>query len=169
MLLELHPLITPAWGQIFWGGIVFLVLLFLLKKFAWKPMLAAVNDREQAIEESIQLAQKTQGEMKQLQAQNESLLKEARIERDKMIKEAADTSKRIIAEAKESASEQSNKIVADAQVVIKSEKQAAIAELKTQMAAFSLEIAEKVIRGELSSSDKQKALATELANSISVN
>jgi F-type H+-transporting ATPase subunit b len=169
MLLELHPLITPAWGQIFWGGIVFLVLLFLLKKFAWKPMLAAVNDREQAIEESIQLAQKTQSEMKQLQAQNESLLKEARIERDKMIKEAADTSKRIIAEAKESASEQSNKIVADAQVVIKSEKQAAIAELKTQMAAFSLEIAEKVIRGELSSSDKQKALATELANSISVN
>jgi F-type H+-transporting ATPase subunit b len=132
-------------------------------------MLAAVNDREQAIEESIQLAQKTQSEMKQLQAQNESLLKEARIERDKMIKEAADTSKRIIAEAKESASEQSNKIVADAQVVIKSEKQAAIAELKTQMAAFSLEIAEKVIRGELSSSDKQKALATELANSISVN
>ena len=165
----MHPLITPAIGQIIWGGLVFIILLILLKKFAWKPMLAAVNDREQAIEESIQLAQKTQAEMKQLQAQNESLLKEARVERDKMIKEAADTSKKMIAEAKDQAAAQANKIVADAQVVIKAEKMAAVAELKTQMAAFSLEIAEKVIKGELASSDKQKALATELADSISVN
>ncbi|MEO9533762.1 MAG: F0F1 ATP synthase subunit B [Crocinitomicaceae bacterium] len=162
-------LITPEIGQIFWGGLVFIILLVLLKAFAWKPMLTAVNDREQAIEESIQLAQKTQAEMKQLQAQNESLLKEARVERDKMIKEAADTSKKMIAEAKETAAEQANKIVADAQVVIKAEKAAAVAELKTQMAAFSLEIAEKVIKGELASDDKQKALATELADSISVN
>jgi F-type H+-transporting ATPase subunit b len=169
MLLELHPLITPEWGQIFWGGIVFLILLILLKKFAWKPMLTAVNDREQAIEESVNLAKKTQAEMKQLQAQNENLLKEARAERDKMIKEASETSKQVIAEAKEAAKGEADKIIKDAQLVINSEKQAAVAELKTQMAAFSLEIAEKVIKGELATDDKQKALAEKLAESISVN
>ncbi len=169
MLLELHPLITPAWGQIFWGGIVFIILLFLLKKFAWGPMLSAVNEREKAIEESVNLAQKTQAEMKQLQAQNENLLKEARAERDKMIREASETSKQVIADAKQAAKGEADKIIKDAQVVINSEKQAAVAELKTQMAAFSLEIAEKVIKGELSSDDKQKALAEKLADSISVN
>jgi F-type H+-transporting ATPase subunit b len=169
MLLELHPLITPAWGQIFWGGLVFIVLLILLKKFAWKPMLTAVNDREKAIEESVNLAKKTQAEMKQLQAQNENLLKEARSERDKMIKEASETSKKVLAEAKENAKAEANKIIADAQQVINAEKAAAVAELKTQMAAFSLEIAEKVIKGELASDDKQKALAEKLAEDISVN
>jgi F-type H+-transporting ATPase subunit b len=162
-------LITPAVGQLFWGGLVFLILLVLLKKFAWKPMLTAVNDREKAIEESVNLAQKTQAEMKQLQAQNENLLKEARAERDKMIKEASETSKQVIAEAKEAAKGEADKIIKDAQLVINSEKQAAVAELKTQMAAFSLEIAEKVIKGELATDDKQKALAEKLADSISVN
>lgn len=169
MLLELHPLITPAWGQIFWGGIVFLVLLFLLKKFAWKPMLTAVNDREKSIEDAIQLANKTQAEMKQLQAQNESLLKEARAERDVMLKEATEVSKRLLADAKASAKAEHDKIVASAQEVINIEKAAAISELKTQVAALSLEIAEKVIKGELSTDDKQKALAEKLAGSISVN
>ena len=165
----MHPLITPAWGQIIWGGLVFIILLVLLKKFAWKPMLTAVNEREEAIEESINLAQKTKAEMKQLQAQNENLLKEARAERDKMIKEASDTSKRIVAEAKDTAKVEAGKLVADAQRVINSEKAAAISELKTQMAALSLEIAEKVIKGELSSDDKQKALAEKLAEDINVN
>lgn len=169
MLLELHPLITPAWGQIIWGGLVFIILLILLKKFAWKPMLTAVNEREKSIEDSIQLAKKTQAEMKQLQAQNDSLLKEAKAERDVLIKEASETSKRIVAEAKDAAQAESNRIVADAQQIINSEKAAAIAELKTTVAAVSLEIAEKIIKGELSSDDKQKALAEKLAEDISVN
>ena len=162
-------LITPAVGQIFWGGIVFLLLLFLLKKFAWKPMLTAVNDREESIKESIELAEKTKAEMEALKAQNEDLLKEARAERDKMIKEATQTAKKLVEEAREEGKEQQQKIVADAQKVINAEKAAAITELKTQVASLSLEIAEKVIKGELASDDKQKALAEQIANDISLN
>ena len=162
-------LVTPAIGQIFWGGLVFIILLILLKKFAWKPILTAVDERDKSIEESIELATKTKAEMKQLQAQNENLLKEARAERDKMIREAAETSKKIIAEAKETAKEEHQKIVQEAQEVIKSEKAAALTELKTTVASLSLEIAEKVIKGELASDDKQKALAKKLAEDINVN
>ncbi|MCB9223831.1 MAG: F0F1 ATP synthase subunit B [Crocinitomicaceae bacterium] len=169
MLLELHPLITPAIGQIFWGGLVFLTLLFLLRKFAWKPMLNAVNEREKEIADSIALATKTQAEMKQLQAQNENLLKEARAERDAMMKDASETSKQIVADAKAAAKEEANKIIADAQRVIENEKLAAMSELKTTVAALSLEIAEKVIKGELAEDAKQKALAEKLAEDISVN
>lgn len=162
-------LVTPAIGQIFWGGIVFIILLVLLGKFAWKPILSSVNEREKSIDEAIKLADKTKAEMKQLQAQNESLLKEARAERDKMIKEASETSKRVIAEARDEAKKQHDKIVSDAQQVIASEKAAAIAELKTTVAALSLEIAETIVKGELSTDEKQKALADKLAEDISLN
>ena len=162
-------LITPAIGQIFWGGLVFLILLFLLKKFAWKPMLSAVNQREESIQESIDLAAKTKAEMEALKLQNEDLLKEARIERDKMIKDATATSKKLIEDARVEGQTQQTKIVEEAQKIIRSEKAAAIAELKTQVASLSLEIAEKVIKGELASDDKQKALAEQIANDISLN
>ncbi|WP_027421433.1 F0F1 ATP synthase subunit B [Crocinitomix catalasitica] len=162
-------LITPAIGQIFWGGLVFLILLFLLKKFAWKPMLSAVNQREESIQESIDLAEKTKAEMEALKLQNEDLLKEARIERDKMIKDATATSKKLIEDARVEGQTQQTKIVEEAQKIIRSEKAAAIAELKTQVASLSLEIAEKVIKGELASDDKQKALAEQIANDISLN
>ncbi|MEX1000824.1 MAG: F0F1 ATP synthase subunit B [Crocinitomicaceae bacterium] len=162
-------LVTPAIGQIFWGGLVFIILLILLKKFAWKPILNAVEERDKNIAESIQLANKTNAEMKQLQAQNENLLKEARIERDQMVKEASAIAKQIIAEAKETAKEEHSKIVTDAQRVINNEKAAALSELKMTVASLSLEIAEKVIRGELQSDDKQKALAQKLAQDIHVN
>lgn len=162
-------LITPAVGQLVWGSIVFLILLFLLKKFAWKPMLTAVNDREQSIKDSIELAEKTKAEMIALQTQNQDLLKEARIERDKMIKDAAETSKKMIEESREEGKAQQQKLVAEAQKIINTEKAAAISELKTQVASLSLEIAEKIIRGELSSDDKQRALAEQIANDISLN
>ena len=148
---------------------VLIILLILLRRFAWKPMLNAVNEREKSIAESIALADSTKAEMKQLQAQNETLLRDARIERDNMIKEAAETGKKIVQEAKDNAKVQFDKIVAEAQEVIKAEKAAAIADLKTQVASLSLEIAEKVIKGELASNDKQKALADKLAGEISLN
>ena len=162
-------LITPAVGQLFWGGLVFIILLVLLKKFAWKPMLTAVNEREEGIRDSIELAEKTKAEMEALQTQNQDLLKEARIERDKLIKEASATSKKLIEDAREEGKAQQAKIVADAQKIIHAEKVAAINELKTQVASLSLEIAEKVIKGELASDEKQKALADQLANDISLN
>ncbi|MFT5823120.1 MAG: F-type H+-transporting ATPase subunit b [Crocinitomix sp.] len=162
-------LVTPAVGQLFWGGLVFIILLILLKKFAWKPILSAVNEREENIQESMDMAIKTKAEMEALQTQNQDLLKEARIERDKMIKEASETSKKLIEESREEGKIQQQKIVAEAQKIIKTEKAAAISELKTQVASLSLEIAEKVIKGELASDDKQKALAEQIANDISLN
>ncbi len=162
-------LIQPAVGQMIWASLVFVILLFLLAIFAWKPILKAVNEREKSIAESIALADSTKAEMKQLQAQNETLLRDARIERDNMIKDATETGKRIIQESKETAKIEFEKIVAEAQEVIKSEKSAALADLKTQVASLSLEIAEKVIKGELASNDKQKALADKLAGDISLN
>ena len=162
-------LVTPAVGQLFWGGLVFIILLILLKKFAWKPILTAVNEREESIQESMDMAIKTKAEMEALQTQNQDILKEARIERDKMIKEASETSKKLIEESREEGKLQQQKIVAEAQKIINAEKAAAISELKTQVASLSLEIAEKVIRGELASNDKQKALAEQIANDISLN
>ena len=162
-------LVTPAVGQLFWGGLVFIILLVLLKKFAWKPILTSVNEREASIQESMDMAIKTKAEMEALQTQNQDLLKEARIERDKMIKEASETSKKLIEESREEGKAQQQKIVAEAQKIINAEKAAAISELKTQVASLSLEIAEKVIKGELASDDKQKALAEQIANDISLN
>lgn len=162
-------LITPAIGTMFWGGIVFILLLILLAKFAWKPMLTAVKDREKSIAESLELADKTKHEMQQLQAQNEKLLKEARVERDNIIKEANEVSKKLVAEAKENAKKEANKILEDAQKAIVNEKNQAMAEIKTHVAALSLEIAEKIIKGELSSDDKQKTLANQLVEDINLN
>jgi len=162
-------LITPSVGTMFWGGIVFLLLLVLLAKFAWKPILTAVKDREDSIKESLEIADKTKHEMQQLQAQNEKLLKEARVERDNMIKEASDVSKKIVSEARENAKTEANKIIEDAQKAIENEKNQAMSEIKTHVAALSLEIAEKIVKGELSSDDKQKTLANQLVEDINLN
>ncbi len=162
-------LLTPSVGTIFWGTIVFVILMMLLAKFAWKPMLSAVKNREESISEALELADKTKAEMATMQAQNESLLKEARIERDKIIKEATEASKQLVTEAKENAQVQANKIMDDANQAILNEKNAAMSEIKTHVAVLSLEIAEKIIKGELTSDTKQKALADQLADDISLN
>lgn len=162
-------LITPDLGLIFWTGLVFLLLLFVLTKFIWKPILASVNARAQKITDALELAEKTQAEMRALQAQNENLLKEARAERDAIVKDAKEVATKLVEDAKNDAKTEAAKIVESARVSINAEKAAAVAELKTQVAAISLEIAEKVIRGELSSDDKQKALAEKLAGDINLN
>lgn len=156
-------------GLFFWQTVLFLALLFLLRKYAWKPILNAVNEREQKITDSLELAEKTKAEMAALQASNENLLKEARAERDAMIKDAKETAAKMVAEAKEKAKEEGNKMLETARESINAEKAAAIAELKTQVAAFSIEIAEKVVRGELASGDKQKALVEKLTEDINMN
>ena len=161
-------IVTPAVGQIFWGGLVFIILLILLAKYAWKPILNAVNEREKSISESLELAEKTKEEMKNLQAENEQLLKDARAERDQMIKDAKETANKMIADAKGQAKEEGNKLMASAREAIQSEKNAAIADLKIQVAEFSIEIAEKVVRGELANDDKQAALAGKLAEEINL-
>ncbi len=162
-------LVLPDFGLLFWTGLVFVILLFLLTKFAWKPILGMVNAREEKISEALAQAERTKEEMKALQAQNENLLKEARAERDAMIKDAKETASSMVEEAKSKAKEEAEKLLVSARETNNAEKAAAITELKTQVAAISLEIAEKVVRGELSSDDKQTALAQKLAEDINLN
>ena len=162
-------LILPSVGLIFWMTITFLIVFFLLRKMAWKPILGALKDREKSIQEALDSAQKAKEEMAALQASNEAILMEARNERDKLLKEARDTKENIIAEAKAGAQKEADKIMQSARESIQSEKMAAMDELKNQVAKLSIEIAEKIIRTELSSDEKQKALVNTMLNEVSVN
>ena len=156
-------------GLFFWQTVLFLALLFLLRKFAWKPILDAVNEREDKISGSLEEAEKMKSEMAVLKASNEDLLKEARAERDAMIKDAKETASKMIEDAKDKAKEEGSKLLSSAKESINAEKASAITELKTQVAAFSLEIAEQIVRTELSSADKQKAMADKMAEDINMN
>ena len=162
-------LIIPDLGLLFWTGIVFCLLMFLLAKFAWKPILNAVNAREQKISEALDLAVKTQAEMKALKAENDQILKEARAERDNILKEAKEAANTMIEDAKSKSKVEAQKIVEAARLNINSEKAAAIAEIKTHVATLAVEIAEKVVRGELASDEKQKALSEKLASDFNLN
>jgi|MGYP000577539792 F-type H+-transporting ATPase subunit b len=162
-------LILPDYGLLFWTGLVFCLLLFLLAKFAWKPILNAVDAREQKIHEALELAVKTKAEMQLLQAENEKILKEARAQRDAIMNDAKETAVQMIEDAKNKAKLEANKIVESAKTSIAMEKTAAIVDLKNQLAGFSLDIAEKIVRGDLSTDAKQKALAEKLADDINMN
>ena len=148
-------LITPELGLIFWTTLSFVILVFLLGKFAWKPILKSVNDRENGIKDALESAEKARLEMQNLNADNERILKEARAERELMMKEAREIKAKMITDAKDEAQVQANKMIEQAQTAIESEKKTAMAELKNHVAGLSVEIAEKVIREELSDKDKQ--------------
>lgn len=162
-------LILPDYGLLFWTGLVFCLLLFVLTKFIWKPILNSVNARSEKIANALELAEKTKAEMQLLQAENDKILKEARAERDNILKEAKEAANHMIEEAKSKSKVEAEKIIESARNTINSEKAAALADLKTQVAGLSLEIAEKVVRGELASDEKQKALADKLAGDINMN
>lgn len=156
-------------GLFFWQLVLFIGLVLLLRKFAWKPILEAIEKRESGIEDALKAAESAKLEMQNLQADNEKLLKEARMEREEMMKEARDMKNKIIEDAKTEASESASKLVAQAQASIESEKKAAIADLKAQVANLSIEIAEKVVRTELSSKDKQLKLVETMLDEKSLN
>jgi len=162
-------LISPEFGLIFWTGLSFLILLFVLKKFAWKPILGAVNTREQSILDALASAEAAKKEMENLTADNEKLLKEARVERDGMMKEARELKAKMIADAKDEAKLEADKMISNAQAAIQSEKKSAIADIKTQVASLSLEIAEKVVKEELSSKDKQLKLVESMLGDAKLN
>jgi F-type H+-transporting ATPase subunit b len=149
--------------------ILFVALIFLLVKFAWKPILNSLNDREEGIKDALDAAEKAKLEMENLQADNERLLKEARAERESMLKEARDMKNKMIEDAKEEAREEANKMIAQAQASIESEKKAAIADLKSQVANLSIEIAEKVVKEELSNKDKQMKLVESMLGEATLN
>lgn len=162
-------LIKPAFGLIFWMSLSFLTLLFILKKFAWKPILDMLHERENNIAEALNTAKKAREEMASLKADNERLINEARLERDKMLREARDTKDAIIAEAKGKAQQEANKILNQTRETIQTEKNAALTELKNLVAGMSIEIAEKILRTELSNDDKQKALVQNMLKDINMN
>lgn len=156
-------------GTVIWSSIAFLIVAFILAKLAWKPILASIKERETSIDGALKSAEKARLEMANLQASNEALLKEARIERDAMMKDAMETKNKIVAEAKERAEVEYNKILTSAREAIQTEKMAAITEIKSQVAALSIEIAEQVLRQELKSDDKQKALIDKYLQEAKLN
>jgi F-type H+-transporting ATPase subunit b len=162
-------LIKPDFGLLFWMVVSFLSVLFILGKYAWKPILKMLGDREQTIEEALSSAKKAREEVANMKAENEKLLNQARAERDQMLRDARDTRDSIVGEARNKAQQEANKILAQAREAINTEKLSAIAELKNQVAAMSIEIAEKILRQELSSYDKQKVVIENLVKDINLN
>lgn len=162
-------LVTPGFGLVFWTAITFLILLFILKKFAWKPILGAVSSREESIKDALAAAEAARREMENLHADNERILQEARAEREAMLKEAREMKNKMIADAKDDAKQSADKMIAQAQEAIQSEKKAAIAELKGQVASLSLEIAEKVVKQELSNKGQQEKLVEDMLGKATLN
>ena len=162
-------LVKPAIGLVFWMIVSFSIILFILRKFAWKPVLNMIKERENSIEDAIQSAEKARKEMKDLQASNEKILAEARLEKDNMMKEARDAKESILNEAKAKAKEEADRIISSARETIQNEKNAAVTELKNQVALLSIEIAEKILKQNLSGDEKQKELVNTLMKDIKLN
>jgi F-type H+-transporting ATPase subunit b len=162
-------LVTPDVGLIFWTTLSFLILLFILGKFAWKPILNSVNERETSILNALEEAENARKEMENLTADNERILKEARAEREHMIKEARDIKTKMISDAKEEAKTTADAMIVQAQQAIENEKKSAMADLKSQMASLSIEIAEKVVKEELSNNDKQLKLVEDMLEDATLN
>ena len=162
-------LVTPDVGLLFWTFISFAILFFVLKKFAWKPIVGTVNDREQSIKDALASAEKARLEMENLTADNERILKEARVERETMLKEAREIKDKMITDAKDEAQVQANKMIEQAQTAITNEKKAAMAELKSHVAGLAVDIAEKVVREELSNKDKQLKLVEDMLGEATLN
>ena len=157
-----------SFGLFVWQTLLFVGLLFLLAKFAWKPILSAVEERENTIKDALDSAEKAKADMEAVQADNKRILKEARAEREALIAEAKKTSTQMINDAKEAAQLEADKIASAAQASIEQEKNAAINEIKNQVATISVEIAQKVLQGELADEKKQQALVEKLVNDIEI-
>ncbi len=160
---------TAPESLVFWTTLIFLVFFILLKKFAWKPILGAVKQREDSINNALASAENARKEMQNLQADNQRILQEARAERDAMIREAREIKDKMIAEAKAEAQAQGEKMIEAAKATINSEKNAAMAELKAQVSGLSLEIAEKILKQELSNPQAQTTLVEKMLDDVKLN
>jgi len=149
--------------------VLLLLLIFLMVKFAWKPILNSLNEREEGIKDALDAAEKARKEMESLKADNDKMKHEARLERDAMLKEAQAMKKKIIAEASEEAEKKAEEIITKAQTAIQNEKKVAINELRLQVAKYSVEIAEKVLEHELSDKKKQMKLVDTLVEDVKLN
>lgn len=162
-------LLTPHLGLFFWSLISFLLVLFILGKFAWKPIIKTLNERESKIAYSIAAAQKVRAEMDQLKSDNEKLLQEAREERSKMLQEAKEAKEKIINDAKSQAKSEADKMISDARQQIENEKNAALTQVKNQIGSLAVEVAEKILRKELAEAKAQDHYIRTLAEEITLN
>ncbi len=162
-------LLTPHLGFFVWTLVAFIVVLFLLRKFAWKPILKSLNERENNIANSIAAAEKVRAEMAQMKSENEELLAKAREERAQLLKEARETKDRIINDAKEQAKTEANKIIAETQAAIEVQKMAALTDVKNQVGKMVIEVSEKVLRRELENKASQEAHIKELVEEVKLN
>ncbi len=164
----MNPLL-PELGLVLWMSVAFLVILFLLKKFAWKGIIKALKDREEFIDRSLKSAEKAKAQMSELKAENENLLAEARAERETILKEAREMKEKILADAKITASEEGNRLISSARSEIEKEKHQALSDIKTQVAELSLDIAEKVIKRDLADKASQESFVNEHLNKAQMN
>ncbi len=156
-------------GLFFWQMIIFVALILLLKKFAWKPILDAVNTREEGIRSALLSAENAKNEMQNIQADNQRILQEARMERDALLKEAREMKDKMIADSKSEAEAVGQTMIAKAKAAIESEKNAAMADLKAQVSSLSLEIAEKLLKEELSNKEAQMKLVEKMLGDAKLN
>ena len=169
ILLALNPLVSPDPGLFIWSTVAFLILFFLLSKFAWKPIVKALDERERSIEDALSKAEMAKAEMAKLISENEDLLKEARLERDSILKEAKEIKDQIINDAKDQAKTEGAKLIEKAKDEITNQKLAAMAEIKNQVSSLSITIAEKVLRKQLEDQDKQLALVNDRLKEVKLN
>jgi F-type H+-transporting ATPase subunit b len=162
-------LLTPSFGLLIWTLLAFLIVFFVLRKYAWGPILNSLNERERGIADSLESAKRVRAEMVQLKSDNEDLMNRAREERSIMLKEAKEMKDRIVAEAKEQAKADAARIIADAQQAIQAQKMAAITEVKNQVGKLVVEISEKVLRKELSGKEAQEQHIQGLVNEVKLN
>jgi F-type H+-transporting ATPase subunit b len=162
-------MLTPSLGLVVWTSVIFLTVLFILSKYAWKPIVQALDEREKFIEESLSSALKAKAEMAQLKSDNENLLQQARIERDRILKDAQVTANSLISEAKDKATVEADKMIANARTQIIAEKNSAVTELKNLVASTSVQIAEQILKKSLASDKDQKALVDEYLKDTQFN
>lgn len=162
-------LIMPGVGLIFWTSIIFIILLLILGKVAWKPINKMINNRNQSIEDALNMAEKAREEMKQLKAGNEQIMIEARIERDNILKEAKELKEQIVAEAKQEAGKEVEKLKKNASMEIAAQKAAAVEEIRNQVLDLSILVAEKVIRREVKDKKDNQVLVDDILKDVKFN
>jgi len=162
-------LLTPALGLFVWTLVAFLIVFFILRAFAWKPILKSLNERESGIADSIAAAEKVKAEMKAMQSENQTLLAQAREERTQVLKEAKEMKDKIIGEAKEQAKVEANKIMDDTRLQIERQKNAAMTEVKNEIGNLAVEVAEKILRKQLAGQEAQQSYVKMLADEIKLN
>lgn len=162
-------LLNPGTGLIFWQALIFLLLFFILAKYAWKPITESLRVREESIQQALDAAEKAKAEMAQLQADNKKLLDEARQEREVILRDAREIAIKVREEAKDEATKQTTKMIADAKAAIDTEKQAALTEVKAQVAGLVVEVAEKLLRRKLSDEKEQRQLIEEYIKDVNLN